>query len=135
MDIMMPRLQQQASPAPWLVRRNSVDVPRLIRAALEQNPGATVDEVVAQLARWNVRLSGIIVAMWFIKWNESSVVVSEDGGNLSLVKERNKNPLPQSGEPQWASTIKTLADVIATAGRAFKGYAQRDSTALGTQGL
>jgi hypothetical protein len=105
MDIMMPHLKQQASPAPWLVRRNSVGVPRLVRAALEQNPGATVDELVAQLARWNVQVSGISVAMWFAKWNESSVVVSESGGNLSLVNERNNNPSSQSGEPQWASTI------------------------------
>ena len=105
MDIMMPRLEQQPSPAPWLVRRNSIDVPRLIRAALELNPIATVDEVVAQLARWNVQASGIIVAMWFTKWNEASAVVRENGEELSLVKERNKNPSPQSGEPQWASTI------------------------------
>jgi hypothetical protein len=105
MDIMMPRLEQQASPAPWLVRRNSVDISRLIRAALGQNPNATVDEVVAQLARWDVQVSGIIVAMWFTKWNESSVVATEIGEELSLVKERDKNLSPQLGEPQWASTI------------------------------
>jgi hypothetical protein len=105
MDIMMPRLEQQPSPAPWLVRRNSVDVRHLVRAALEQNPGATVDEVVAQLARWNVQASGIIVAMWFTKWHESSAAVRENGRTLSLVNERNKNPSSQSGEPQWASTI------------------------------
>jgi hypothetical protein len=105
MDIMMPRLEQQPSPAPWLVRRYRIDVPRLIRVALQQNPGATVDQVVAQLARWNVQASGIIVAMWFTKWNESSAVVRENGRTLSLVKERNKNLSPKSGEPQWASTI------------------------------
>jgi hypothetical protein len=105
MDIMMPRLEQQPSPAPWLVRRYRIDVPRLIRVALQQNPGATVDQVVAQLARWNVQASGIIVAMWFTKWNESSAVVRENGRTLSLVKERKKNPSPKSGEPQWASTI------------------------------
>jgi hypothetical protein len=103
MDIMLPRLEQRASPAPWLVRRNRIEVPGLIRAALQQNPAATVDQVVAQLARWNVQASGIIVAMWF-KWHESSAAVRENGGAPSLVNERSKNPSLQS-EPQWASTI------------------------------
>ena len=105
MDIMMPRLEQQPSPAPWLVRRYRIDVPRLIHAALEQNPCANVDEVVAQLARWNVQASGVVVAMWFTKWNKCLAVARENGGELSLVKERNKYPSPQPGEPQWASTI------------------------------
>ena len=105
MDIMMPRLEQQPSPAPWLVRRSRADLPRLIRTAVEQNPGATVDQVVAQLARWNIQASGIIVAMWFAKWNESSAEVRENGRERSLVKERNQNLSPQTGEPQWASTI------------------------------
>jgi hypothetical protein len=105
MDIMMPRLEQQASPAPWLVRSNRIDVPGLIRAALEQNPGATVDEVVVQLARWSVQASGIIVSMWFAKWNESSAIATENGEKHTLVKVSGKNLSPQSGEPQWASTI------------------------------
>jgi hypothetical protein len=53
MDIMTPRLEQQPSPAPWLVRRNRADLPRLIRTAREQNPNA--DQVVAQRERWDVQ--------------------------------------------------------------------------------
>lgn len=65
---MMPPLEQQPSPAPWLVRRARVDLPGLIRAVLAQNPDASVDQVVAQLAQWNVDASATIVAMWLAKW-------------------------------------------------------------------
>ena len=68
MDIMMPRLEQQPSPAPWLVRRSRIDLPRVIRAAMEQNLNASVDQLVTQLAGWNVQASGIIVAMWLAQW-------------------------------------------------------------------
>ena len=106
MDIMMPRLEQQPSPAPWLVRRNrATDLPHLIRTALEQNPNATVDDVVAQLERWNVQASGIIVGMWFKKWNESSAKVSENGRQQILVKGRSPSQSPQTGEPQWFSKV------------------------------
>jgi hypothetical protein len=99
MDIMMPRLEQQPSPAPWLVRRNRADVPRLIRAALEQNPGAAVDEVAAQLARWNVQASGIIVAMWLARWDESA---ANNQGEATSTQPRNKELLMPTGEPLWA---------------------------------
>jgi hypothetical protein len=105
MDIMMPRLEQQPSPAPWLVRRSRADIPRLIRTAVEQSPGASVDQVVARLARWNVEASGIIVAMWLAKWTESVAEVRQDRQERSLVKERNQDLSPQAGEPQWASPI------------------------------
>jgi len=105
MDIMMPRLEQQPSPAPCLVRRSRADVSRLIRTTLEQNPSASVDQVVAELARLDVQVSGSIVAMWLAQWKESSAEVRESGRETSLVKERGQNYSPQIGEPQWASKI------------------------------
>jgi hypothetical protein len=99
MDIMMPHLEQQPSPAPWLVRLNRADIPHLIRTALEQNPGATVDEVVAQLARWNVQASGIIVAMWLARWNESAV---NNQGEVTSTQLRSRELSMPTGEPLWA---------------------------------
>lgn len=64
MDIMMPTLRQQASPAPWLLRREKVNLAQLIAVVLAHKPDATVDEVVAQLGHWGVQVSGIVIAMW-----------------------------------------------------------------------
>ena len=64
MDIMSPPLMQQASPAPWLLRRERIDVVRLIHAALAVKPDATIDEVVAHLGVWGVQVSGIVIGMW-----------------------------------------------------------------------
>jgi hypothetical protein len=104
MDIMMPRLEQQPSPAPWLVRRSRIDLPRLIRAAMEQNPDASVDQVVTQLAAWNVQASGIIVAMWLAQWKTSSAEGMPNGQERKTVN-KNQSLSGQTGEPQWASTI------------------------------
>jgi len=67
MDIMRPPLEQQVSPAPWLVARNRVDMPALIRKSLRQHPTAKVDDIVRQLGDWGVQVSGTVVAMWMIK--------------------------------------------------------------------
>jgi hypothetical protein len=72
MDIMRPPLEGQVSPAPWLVARSRVDVPSLISKALTAHPTASVDEIVSQLAAWGVQVSGIIVSMWMMKWNEQT---------------------------------------------------------------
>jgi hypothetical protein len=69
---MMPPLEQQPSPAPWFVRRARVDLPGHIRAVLAQNPDASVDQVVTQLAQWNIDASATIVAMWLAKWKASA---------------------------------------------------------------
>ena len=73
MDIMMPSLRQQASPAPWLVRREKVNLALLINAALTIKPDATIDEVVAQLERWGKQVSGIVVGMWLSRLSERLV--------------------------------------------------------------
>ena len=104
MDIMMPSLEQQPSPAPWLVQRSRIDLPRLIRAAMEQNPDASVDQVVTQLAAWNVQASGIIVAMWLAQWKTSSAEAMPNGQERKTVN-KNQSLSGQTGEPQWASTI------------------------------
>jgi hypothetical protein len=43
--------------------------------------------------------------MWLVKWNELSAEVRQNGPERSLVRERNQHHLPQTGEPQWTSTI------------------------------
>jgi hypothetical protein len=63
MDIMMPDLNEQAAPAPWLVRRSHVDLPALVQAALARNPNATTEQVVEQLAQWNIQAPGTVVAI------------------------------------------------------------------------
>jgi hypothetical protein len=64
MDIMMPPLKQQPSPAPWLRRRERIDLARFIDAALALQPEAGIDDVVAQLGRWGIQVSGIVISMW-----------------------------------------------------------------------
>jgi hypothetical protein len=64
MDIMMPPLREQASPAPWLARRGAGDVPRMVGEILSRKPEATVDEVSEELRRRGAELPGTMVAMW-----------------------------------------------------------------------
>ena len=79
MDIMRPPLEQQVSPAPWLVARRAVDVRALTRKALTIHPNASVDEIVRQLAVWGVQVSGVIVSMWLMKWREQTAGSKPDG--------------------------------------------------------
>lgn len=69
---MRPTLEQQVSPAPWLVTRSRVNVPALIRKALAIHPSAGADEIVGQLADWGVQASGIIVSMWMMRWKHET---------------------------------------------------------------
>lgn len=64
MDILRPSLIQQVAPAPWLVARNNVNAPELIRRALTQQPEASIDDIIRQLSVWGVQMSGIVVSMW-----------------------------------------------------------------------
>jgi hypothetical protein len=74
MDIVLPPLEQQVAPAPWLVARSNVDVPRLIRRALTQQPDASVDDIVQQLSSWGVQVSGVIVSMWMTRLRDQEVM-------------------------------------------------------------
>jgi hypothetical protein len=85
MDIMMPPLRQQASPAPWLLRREKVDLARLISAALTIKPDATIDEVVAQLECWGAQVSGIVVGMWMSQI-DSPPLNAADISSMTLVE-------------------------------------------------
>lgn len=67
MDIMLPKLDQQVSPPPWLVRRRAVSVRQLLRTLLHESPDLSVDDAVARLKELGVQASGIIVAMWLRK--------------------------------------------------------------------
>lgn len=67
MDIMRPPLEQQVSPAPWLVAHSKIDIGRLIQQALAHQPDASIDAIVRQLSDWSVQVSGIIISMWMLK--------------------------------------------------------------------
>lgn len=62
MDIMMPDLDHQSAPAPWLVHHNYLDVAAFVRAALARNPDATAQQVIDQLSKGNVDAPGTIIA-------------------------------------------------------------------------
>ena len=103
MDIMMPPLRQQASPAPWLLRREKIDLTRLIGAASVVKPGATTDDVVAHLGEWGVQVSGIIVSMWMSHRDRPRL----DTGNpsLMLLVKPSDEPrrLQDELKPHWGS--------------------------------
>ena len=75
MDIMRPPLNQRGSPVPWIVVRNNVDVPSLIAGALIQTVDASADDVVKQLRKCGLQVSGIVVSMWLSKWTTHSGAV------------------------------------------------------------
>jgi hypothetical protein len=62
MDIMGPPLQQQVSPAPWLIARHRTDVRAMVAKILESHPDASPDEIVRVLADRNVQANGVLVA-------------------------------------------------------------------------
>lgn len=103
MDIMMPPLKQQPSPAPWLRRRERIDLPRLIEAALSLKPDASIDDVVAQLGSWGVQVSGIVVGMWMSD-RDRSLLNTSDAPPMLLVN-RSHDPRRRYQEQmlQWGS--------------------------------
>ena len=62
MDIMEPPLERQADPAPWLSNRRKLDVRAAVARILEDNPRATPDDVVRELAARHVQVNGGLVA-------------------------------------------------------------------------
>lgn len=63
MDIELPCLDEQAAPAPWLVNRARIDVRAAAHDAAGRMPGASVDELVAEMRSHGVQASAIVVAM------------------------------------------------------------------------
>jgi hypothetical protein len=105
MDIMMPPLQQQPSPAPCLVRANRIDLSRLVEEELAERPEAGVDELVAHLAeRQQVQASGIIVSMLLSKRKQHAV--GKDHTPARLVEIRTlKQRLAEVPVPEWAGIL------------------------------
>ena len=62
MDIMMPGIDEQPAPAPWLAFHKHTDVPRLIGDLLRQNPQASLEEVAAELRQRHAELPRDVVA-------------------------------------------------------------------------
>jgi hypothetical protein len=105
MDIMMPPLQQQPSPAPWLVRANRIDLSRLVEEVLAQRPEAGVDQVVAHLAeRRQVQASGIIVSMLLSKRQQHAVAEDETPTRLDEIRTL-KQRLAEVRVPEWAGVL------------------------------
>src|SRR5690349_8990131 len=101
MNIMMPPRRDQPSPAPWLVRFERIDVPRLIEEALAQTPEASVDQMVAHLAEHrHVQASGIIVSMLISKRKQHAV--GENKSSTHLVGIRTlRQRLAEVRVPEW----------------------------------
>src|SRR4051812_38057071 len=101
MDIMMPSLRQQPSPAPWLLRAKRIDVSRLVADVLAQRPEATVDEVVLQLAEHrSVQASGIIVSMLLTKRKQHAVSENKTPARLVEIGTL-KQRLAAVRVPEW----------------------------------
>jgi hypothetical protein len=62
MDIERPPIEGQVEPAPWLVARGRVNVPGLVDGILQDDPDASVQQVLHLLARRNVQANGALVA-------------------------------------------------------------------------
>jgi hypothetical protein len=105
MDIMMPPLRQQPSPAPWLLRLSRVDLRRLVEDVLAQRPEATVDEVLVHLAdHRHVQASGIIVSMLLSKRKQHAV--GENQISPPLVEIRTlKQRLAEVRLPEWMGLL------------------------------
>jgi len=104
MDIMMPPLEQQPSPAPWLVRAKRIELSWLVADVLAQRPEASVDEVVRYLReRRQVQASGIIVSMLFSKRKQHGR--AENGTRTSLVEPRNVRRRLADRIQEWRSGL------------------------------
>jgi hypothetical protein len=62
MDITRAATQQEVAPPSWIIAQRQQDLRDVIRRAIEQQPEASVDDIVEQLRRRNVPASGIFVA-------------------------------------------------------------------------
>ena len=103
MDIMMPPMRQQASPAPWLLRRERIDLVRLIDAALAVKPDATIDEVVAHLGVWGVQVSGIAVGMWMSQRDRRHLDTTDVTPTLMVKSSDGLSRRHERRYLQWAS--------------------------------
>ena len=67
MDLMMPELHEQASPAPWLRYRPAGSAMSRIDELLAKNGAMTIDQIAAELRRHNYNLPASIIADYVLK--------------------------------------------------------------------
>ena len=68
----MPPLHEQPAPAPWLVHRERIDVPRVICDVVSRNPDAVPDEINQELRKREAELPGTLVTEWMKKCKAAS---------------------------------------------------------------
>jgi hypothetical protein len=62
MDIMMPPINEQAAPAPWLIQRAHTDVPRFISELRRREPDVSLAMVAGELRKCNAELPCDVIA-------------------------------------------------------------------------
>jgi hypothetical protein len=99
MDILQPPLEQQASPAPWRLARQRIDVRSLVKRIHSERPFADADEIVAVLADWGIQTSGIWVAHWL------STLTTSTGAHSNVQTMSREKPQPSGNESNRHSRV------------------------------
>jgi hypothetical protein len=77
MDIMLPPLHDQVSPAPWLERKEEIDLPAVIRDILHHRPQASLEDLVAELHARHIDVDGAAVATWLERCGDLSAAIDD----------------------------------------------------------
>jgi hypothetical protein len=64
MDIMLPQLHDQVAPAPWLERKDQIDLPAVIKDILRHRPQASLEDLIAELHARHIDVDGAAVSTW-----------------------------------------------------------------------
>jgi len=71
MDIMMPSVKQQPAPAPWLLHRDNISIPRLICELTAQHRDATPQQIEEELKKRGVDAPRDLIAIWLRDYQNS----------------------------------------------------------------
>ena len=64
MDIMMPSVKEQPAPAPWLLHRDRINVPRLICELTAHRNDATPQQIEEELEKRGIDAPRELIAVW-----------------------------------------------------------------------
>ncbi len=67
MDIAGPSFEEYVSPAPWWASGGELGVRRAVQQCIQRRPGASVDELVAELTQRGVEVNGALVAQQLLE--------------------------------------------------------------------
>lgn len=73
MDIAGPKPEEQAGPKPWIVPQHCLDKVTLVRREIAERPQASVEDIVDELARRNVRVSSTLSAAEMLRYRMQRV--------------------------------------------------------------